>query len=259
LIVRSLALTTELALAASRGRVTDRGDYLVVETPDDPNYYDGNALVLPAPPQVGEVAYWTRRFGDELGKNPAIKHVTLWWDGVTGDAGAEDELRAHGFAVHRSQVMVAHEMTATPPDALPIRTLSHDHVLQTAELAYAIGDRHDDTYRLFLERRATWHRELVTKNAATFWGAFDGETLVASLGLAWLDEELARYQDVQALPAYRRRGLASALLATSARAAFERGVEHVVIVAEPDSDAARVYERLGFQPHERTANARRVR
>jgi ribosomal protein S18 acetylase RimI-like enzyme len=257
-IVRSLALTTELALAASRGRVTDRDDYLVVETPDDPNYYDGNVLVLPAAPQVGEVAYWTRKFGEELGKNPAIKHVSLWWDGLTGDAGAEDELRAHGFTIIRNQVMVADEMTARLLPALPIRPLTPDEVLQTAELAYTIGDRHDDTYRLFLERRAAWHRELVEKNAATFWGAFDGAAFVASLGVAWLDETFARYQDVQTLPAYRGRGLASALLATSAAGAFERGVEHVVIVAEPESEAARIYERLGFHTHERTAAARRV-
>ena len=48
MIVRSLALTTELALATTRGRITDRGDYIVVETPDDPGYYFGNLLVLPA-------------------------------------------------------------------------------------------------------------------------------------------------------------------------------------------------------------------
>ncbi len=259
MIVRSLALTTELALAASRGRVTDRGDYLVVEAPDNPGYYDGNALVMPAAPQVGEVAFWMRRFADELGRNPGIKHVTLWWDGTKGDTGAIDELRAAGFVVMTSEVMVADTMDelALAP-ALAVRMLSPEEVLATADVAYTIGDRHDDIYRLFLDRRAAWHRELVVRNAATFWGAFDGELLVASLGLAWLDETLARYQDVQTLPAYRKRGLASALLVTSARAAFERGCEHVVIVVEPGTEAARIYGRLGFRVVEKTANARRV-
>jgi hypothetical protein len=57
LIIRSLALKTELGLAATRGTITDRGDYVVIETPDDPGYYYGNLLLLSAPPQVGEVAY----------------------------------------------------------------------------------------------------------------------------------------------------------------------------------------------------------
>ena len=40
--------------------------------------------------------------------------------------------------------------------------------------------------------------------------------------------------------------------------AFARGAERVVIIAEPDSDASRVYERAGFRTVERTVNARRV-
>ena len=105
--VQSLGLTTELALLATRGTVEDRGDYLVVRTPDDPGYYYGNLLVLPAAPQVGEVAFWTRRFGDELGGDPAIRHVTFLWDGVSGDTGAADELRAAGFTIEQTETMVA--------------------------------------------------------------------------------------------------------------------------------------------------------
>jgi ribosomal protein S18 acetylase RimI-like enzyme len=266
-IVRSLALTTELALAAMRGRVTDRDDYIVVETPDNPGYYDGNVLVLPAPPQVGEVAYWTRRFGDELGKDPAIKHVSLWWDGTNGDEGAATELRAAGFVLMSNQVMVAERgsrageqpsVYAVAPSApLVTRVLAPDEVLATADLAYTLGDRHDDSYRLFLDRRAAWHSELVTRGLAKFWGTFDGELLVASLGLVWLGK-LARYQDVQTLPSHRRRGLAGALLSLSSHDAFARGAERVVIIAEPESEAARVYARLGFRTVERTVNARRV-
>jgi GNAT superfamily N-acetyltransferase len=249
-----------------RGRVIDRGDYLVVETPDNPGYYDGNVLVLPAAPQVGEVHYWTRRFIDELGKNPAIKHVSLWWDGTTGDEGAASELRAAGFTLMTNQVMVAERGTRageattkyeTAGAPITIRELSPDEVLATADLAYTIGDRHDEVYRQFLDRRATWHRDLVATGRATFLGAFDGTSLVASLGLVWLDK-VARYQDVQTLPSHRRRGLAAALLDASTRAAFARGVDRVVIIAEPDSDAARIYARRGYRTVERTVNARRV-
>ncbi len=267
MIVRSLALTTELALAAMRGRVTDRDDYIVVETPDNPGFYDGNVLVLPAPPQVGEVTYWTRRFGDELGKNPAIKHVSLWWDGTNGDEGAGAELRTAGFTLMSNQVMVAErgaragEQPATystaASDGLVTRVLTPDEVLATADLAYTLGDRHDDSYRLFLDRRAAWHSDLVTRGLAAFWGALDSDLLVASLGLVWLGK-LARYQDVQTLPSHRRRGLAGSLLTLSSREAFTRGAERVVIIAEPDSEAARVYARLGFRTVERTVNARRV-
>src|SRR5205823_524028 len=46
LILRSLALKTELGLAATRAKIVDRGDYVVITTPDDPGYYYGNLLLL---------------------------------------------------------------------------------------------------------------------------------------------------------------------------------------------------------------------
>jgi GNAT superfamily N-acetyltransferase len=238
--VRSLALTTELALANTRGKVIDKGDYLVVVTPDDPGYYYGNLLVLPAPPQAGEVAFWTRRFRDEL----PLAHVTFWWDGVTGDAGAVDELEAAGFTIERALVMTA-EAIANAPARLPVRELAETEI--TEALAWSMADRHDEPYRQFLVRRATWQRTLVRRGLAKWFGAFDGETLVASLGLVELGT-IGRYQDVQTLPAYRGRGIASALLYTAARAAT---VGRVVVVAEN----ADLYERAGFRIVERTASA----
>lgn len=256
MLVRSLALTTELGLARTRGKVTDRGDYLVVETPDDPSYFHGNVLVLPAAPQVGEVAYWTRKFATELGGNSAIKHVTLWWDGTTGDAGAADELRGAGFEISVHQAMVASDVIA-PPTTFAIRPLRGDEIEATADLGWILGDRHDEAYREFLYRRAAWHRALVERSAAVFWGAFDGDKIVATLGLVPLGD-VARYQDVQTLPSHQRRGIASALLAASARDAIERGVERVVIMAELESAASRVYARAGFRVIEKMAWAFRA-
>ena len=264
--VRSLALTTELGLAATRGRVVDRGDYVVVETPDDPGYYYGNLLVFPAPPQVGEVAFWTRRFEEELGRNPAIQHVTFCWDGITGDPGAEGELRTAGFTIETNLVMTAAEVTGPAlrrsparsisgaPGVLEVRPLTVDEVAETGDLAWIVGDRHDESYRAFLDRRAAWHQRLVARKLATFWGAYDADALVASLGLVPLGS-VARYQDVQTAPAYRKRGLASALLAAAASRAIAEDVERVVIIALPDSEAARVYERAGFRVIERTVSA----
>ncbi|HEY5928603.1 MAG TPA: GNAT family N-acetyltransferase [Kofleriaceae bacterium] len=266
--IRSLALTTELALIATRGRVTDRGGYLVLETPDDPGYYHGNLLVFPAAPQPGELVHWLRKFDDELGRNPAIKHVTFCWDGITGDQGAAEELRDAGFQIDTHELLAA-ELVEAAPATLPTRLLAPDEVLATADLAWQLGDRHDETYRQFLHRRAAWHRDLVARGAARFYGAFDGTSLVASLGLVRV-LDLGRYQDVQTLPAYRKRGLARALLAAAARDALGEstsrlradekqwvGVDRVVIVAEPGSPAARLYARAGFRAIELTVSASR--
>jgi len=254
--VRSLALTTDLGLAATHGIVIDRGDYIVVSTPDNPTFYYGNYLALPAAPQVGEVTYWTRRFSEELGKNPEIRHVTLCWDGTSGEVGARDELVAAGFKVELHQAMTA-TTVAAPAIPLEIRALAPQELRLTADLAFAIGDDHSDHYRQFLTRQASWRKALVERGLGTFWGAFDrdGQTsgqLVGSLGIVPLGR-LARYQDVQTATSHRKRGIASALLATAA--ASPHGAELVVIVAEPNSAASRVYERAGFRFAEHVGSA----
>ena len=248
--IRSRGLATDLELAKTRGQVIDRDGYLVVVTPDDPSYYLGNLLVLPAAPQVGEVAYWTRKFATELGSDPAIRHVAMRWDGIHGDTGATDELVAAGFTVEVLQVM-----TATALDAAPcyyeIQPLEPRDLIAAAELEYAIGDRHDDSFRQFLHRRAAWKQSLLAAGRATFWGAFDKLMLVGSLGLVQLGTR-ARYQDVQTAVAYRGRGIARGLLRAAANAS---SASELVIVAEPNSKAARVYEQVGFTTVERVGSA----
>lgn len=250
--VRSVGLFTDLELARTRGPVVDRDDYLVVTTPDDPSYYYGNLLVLPAAPQVGEVAYWTRKFASELGSNPEIRHVALRWDGIHGDTGATDELVAAGFTLEHSVVMTARALTA-PPSPYLVRPLYSRELPATAELEFADSDSHDDVFRRFLYRRAAWQQRLVEEGTAAFWGAFDAGVLVGSLGLVPLGER-ARYQDVQTASSHRKRGIAGALLAAAAAGAPDR---ELVIVAETGSAAERLYARLGFRPIEHIASALR--
>jgi GNAT superfamily N-acetyltransferase len=252
LIFRGVGLMTNVALAATRGRVDDRGGYVVVADPDDPTSVLDNLLVLPAAPNASELEGWTRTLASEL---PAIRHTAFQWEMVGTDF--DPALAAAGFSVEAYDVMVADEPIVTPARAENIGALAADDVLATAELAFAIADRHDAAYRAMLQRRASWHRNLVARGSARFWGVRDAGVLVASAGIATIDA-IARYQDVQTLASHRRRGLATALVVVAARDAFARGAERLVIVAERDSAAARLYARLGFRAVERIASATRV-
>ena len=238
-----------------RGQVIDRAAYTIARTPDDPSYYHGNQLVLPAPPRAGEVGLWTRRFAEEIGADPQIRHVSLRWDGVAGDPGARVELEAAGFVLETDQVMTAGAIVAPPAVGVELRPLDARELPATAELAFLDGTVHDDAYRAFLMRRAAWQQLLVASGRAMWWGAFDGDALVGSLGLVALGGR-SRYQDVQTRASHRRRGIASALLAAAAAALLEAG--ELVIVVAPESEAARVYARVGFTPVERVVSACRA-
>jgi GNAT superfamily N-acetyltransferase len=262
--VRSLGLGTDLALIATRGRVLDRGSYLVALTPDDPGDYHGNMLVLPGPPRPGELASWLERFAREVAIDPAIRHVTLCWDdqttvtGVAGAAGAADELTRAGFELATTHVMTARAVRApAAPRDIELRPLAADELARAAELAFALGNGRTEAYRQFLHRRAAWQRDLVTRGAARFWGAFDDRTLVGSLGLVRIPPR-GRYQDVQTAPSHRRRGIASALLAVAAAEACADGIAELVIRTGSGSEAEQVYGRAGFCTIERTVSACRA-
>ena len=260
--LHSVGLTTDVALIATRGQVIDRGAYLITHTPDDPGYLRGNMLVLPAPLVPGQLPSMIDRFTRELSPiDPAIRHVTFAWDGITGDPGAPDELAAAGFTLETTQVLTTTQpAVAAPPAGIALRPLAPDELARAAELAVAIrgddGEPSDEAYRQFRYRRAVWQRELVAHRLAQFWGAFDGQTLVASLGLVQLGR-LGRYQDVKTARSHRRRGIASALLSAAARAMRSSGIEELVIQTDLGNVAARVYQRAGFRPIEQIASAYR--
>ena len=132
-----------------------------------------------------------------------------------------------------------------------VNQLSPEQVLDTADLAFATGDRHDENYREFLLRRARWQSSLVTRGLAKFFGIYEQDELVASLGLVPMGN-VARYQDVQTAVAFRRRGFAAALLATAAR---EVPSPRYAIMSAAGSDAARMYARVGFRVAELTVSA----
>jgi GNAT superfamily N-acetyltransferase len=197
-------------------------------------------------------------FAHEIGVDARIRHVTLRWDGITGaiEQSTVGALAAAGFAIEHTWVMTATEVTARPAtsDALEIRPLERAEMAAVAALDLMLAERHDEPFRQFLHRRAIAKQRLVERNLARWWGAFDRtlpprDALVGSLGLVPL-ANVARYQDVQTATSHRRRGIASGLLAAAAR-------DHttLVIVAEPDSAAARVYGRAGFAVAERIASA----
>src|SRR5436305_14098375 len=78
----SLGFRTDVALRIAEGaEVADRGDCLVIRTPDNPAFWWGNFLLLAAWP--GEGDGWLARFAAEF---PHARHAAIGVD-VTAAAG----------------------------------------------------------------------------------------------------------------------------------------------------------------------------
>ena len=255
--LRSLAWRTDLALLRAAGsEVEDHGDHLVVRTPANPTFYWGNFLLLDAPPGPDEAPAWLVAFEKAF---PEAEHRTLGVDGT--DVSVDDlaPLRAAGMAIEASTVMTAQAVHEPPhPNTeAAVRPLATDEDwAQQVELA--LTDEELEGGRVFATRRAAAERSLVDQGRGQWFGAFLDGRLAASLGLFVASEGLARYQGVMTHPDLRGRGLCGTLVHHAARHGFdELGVHTVVMVADPDYLAIRVYRSVGFTGSETQLQAAR--
>ncbi len=142
-----------------------------------------------------------------------------------------------------------------------VRALSGDRDWsQKVALDLACAEGAGPDYELFATRRAAAERAAVESRHGAWLGAFDGDRLLAGLGIFCAGEGLARFQTVQTHPEARRRGLAQALLHHAGTHALgELGARTLVLVADPDHHALDLYLGAGFVRTERQVSAECLR
>jgi ribosomal protein S18 acetylase RimI-like enzyme len=243
--ITSLGFRTDVALRVLEGaEVTDRGDHLVIRTPDNPNFWWGNFLLLARVPESGQGREWLTRFAAEF---PAARHVTLGVD-TADEVEIPPDFAAAGLEAERAAVLTAARLGPPPhPNTeAEIRPLEGDaDWRQSVDLAIRCFDGGEPGD--YVERRAVARRRLTEAGAGAWFGAFENGRLLAQLGLFDVGDGYARYQHVETDPGARRRGLAGTLVWTAGRYGREvLGTSTFVIVADPADVAIRVYRACGF-------------
>jgi ribosomal protein S18 acetylase RimI-like enzyme len=246
--VHSLGYRTDLMLRKLEGsQVVDRGDYLVIRSPANPAFWWGNFLLLAALPEPGQSGQLLARFHEEL---PEAGHVALGIDVPDARAADAAELLAAGLRLDRSTVMTADAVREPPhPNrGATYRPLSgDDDWRQSVELQTACYASQPGYDRTFIEARAAAERGLTEAGHGFWFGAFCDGQLRAQLGLIADGSGIARFQNVETHPAARRQGLAGTLVWKAARRGLQTlAASTLVMVAEPDDAAIRVYRSVGF-------------
>lgn len=243
--VESLAFRTDLALLALGGsQVEDHDTHVAVRTPDNPTYRWGNFLLLPEAPTAEVLPDWQRTFEETF---PGLEHRTF---GVAAAHGTRDDLAAFaaaGFEVEASAVMTAtavHEPPRPNRDAAYRRLVSDDDWAQLVELR-STGEDADE--REFVAAKVVAERRTAETGLGAWWGAFVDGRLLSSMGLVTASPGLARFQQVHTHSDARGRGLAGTLVHEVSRYGFdELGATTLVMVADPDYLAIRIYRSVGF-------------
>ena len=252
--VASLGFQTDLMIRRLAGSViVDRREYLVVRTPANPGFWWGNFLLFPAPPQPGDVADWVAAFTAEF---PGAGHLAFGVDGTRGEHGDPAELAGFGLAAQVSTALTAlrlREPARPGTDAVFRPLASDDDWAQAAELGLACDDHRDDPdHRLFAERKLREVRELCVRGHGAWFGAFADGWMRSGCGIFAGPAGLLRFQSVETDPGYRRRGLAGRLVYEAGTYGLTAlGAGPLVIVADPDDVAIRIYRSLGFADAER--------
>jgi ribosomal protein S18 acetylase RimI-like enzyme len=257
--ISSLAFRTDLAMLEHSGSlVEDRGDHLVVRTPDNPSYWWGNFLLLATPPvDQDDARAWLARFEAEF---PGARHRTF---GVDGQHGGRDDLAP--FTSLEFEPDVSSVMTATavhqpprPNTHATYRPLTDDADWQQ-QIELDLAGEDPGTHSLeFVSARAAAERRLVDAGYGEWWGAFEDGRLLASMGLFTASPGLARFQNVKTHPDARGRGLAGTLVHRVSRYGLdELGAQTLVMVADPEYLAIRIYRSVGFADTERQLQAER--
>lgn len=251
-MLRSLGLRSDLLVQRGLSVVQEHTDRVILRTPDEPDYWSGNAVIFRHPP--GDIAADLARFQADF---PGAAHVYLYWDAPDLDpAPLAAPCAALGLSVEVSDVLLLRGpvVPAPLPAGLTWRPLAQDDWAQAIDLYHAVdvADGYPDnaTHRAFVTARFRARAWQVAQGQGGWFGVFDGPRMVAGMGL-FHDRELGRFQSIVTAPSHRRRGICAGLLTQVALWARARvPALPLVIIAEPDGAPGRIYRRAGFLPHE---------
>lgn len=179
-------------------------------------------------------------------------HQAFGWDTTSDERGLVQPFLEVGYHLEQLAVLTAWREHLVPKSspAVTIRPLASDNDWEQSIENQVICREpvfSEAGYRVFRQRQAQRYRKMASHGLGAWFGAFSGDRLVADLGL-FHDGELGRYQSVATHPDFRRRGIASSMVSFAALYALDHfNLRTLVIVADADSPADRLYQSIGFQ------------
>jgi ribosomal protein S18 acetylase RimI-like enzyme len=253
MMVTNLGWATDLMFLRWLGEVEKLGGYTRVRTPSNPTFHWGNFLYFDGPPQPGDEIRWRKAFAREF---PGRNYEAIGWESESAES--DDVSAFERVGLRREVCSVMTGRAVNPPahrnaDVL-VRALETDAdwaQMVENQVACRGAEYEEAGFRVFKEAAARDYRKLQSEGQGAWFGAFLGERLVADCGL-FFDGSLGRFQSVGTHPEYRRRGICQTLVHSVARHGFDEwGLETLVIVAEDDQPAGRIYGSLGFSVTEK--------
>lgn len=249
----SLGFRTEMIFHRFDGLITHHENYLVVKTPTMPGFFFGNLILFFEAPKLGLLTQWKSIFRNEFQNSPEVKHYTFLWDSPTEGIGDVTELESEGFQVDFSVVLTARSVhipskSNSLVEVRPITTDKEWKEVIEAQIRSKAAEYGEASYRQFKESQMARYQTMSEQGLGNWFGAFLNGKLVADLGL-YKDGTVGRFQSVETDPDFRRQGICGRLVYESAQYGFQKmELTELVMVADENYHAAKIYESVGFRP-----------
>ena len=249
--LKSLGHPSQLIFTAFDGKIVDHGDHLAVHTLSNPNYFWGNLLIFNRPPRKGDYELWTQAFAKEF-TDPKIYHITLAWDSIGGAVGDISEFLDRGYLLESTTVLAANDVILPPKfnkelEVRPINGAAEwDRVIEI-QIASAHVHLSKSEWKSFYQQQSLQYQAMEKAGLGHWYGGYLNGELVASLGI-FHGNKIGRFQTVSTDPKYQRQGFCQTLVYESSRQALASGhVETLVMCADPEYHAIKIYESVGFK------------
>ena len=255
-----LGQRTDLMVARNDVQLEERGGILIVRTPSNPEFFWGNYIVLTEAPGEAEHERLEQLFAEAFAEQPATTHRSFTWPpkGMNDPAPAATVERwvTAGYDYDVSVILSARTVGPAPhPNRdVDIRAVVDDRdwaSVRDLQLLCGSSEFAHGEIRGFLDTRIASWRALAERDHGAWFGAFLGKILVADAGVFW-DGGLARFQNVETHPKHRNRGICGTLVSHICGIVLERAADMTLVMeADEDYHAARIYESIGFRRCER--------
>lgn len=255
--ITSLARQTDLIFAEFSSEIFDRGHYTAIRTPTNMDYHWGNLLIFEQPPQKGSMQTWIDTFNREFPyyDNDSNHFLFTWNPELTPKDDVLTEFLDFGFALDRGVVLQTGVLH--PPryfnSSIEIRPYKSPDDWNNA-LTFCLKNRdavyEKQSFDRFKRSQFSLYQQMSAVGQGNRFGAYlDGE-IVGDLGL-FHKNGLGRYQNVMTHPSHLRQGICSTLVFQAGMHAIkEWQVNSLVMEADADYHAARIYQSVGFKPVE---------
>lgn len=253
--ISSLGFLTNFIFSRFSGSVVDKVTYTVIATLLNPGYHWGNFLIFDHGPKSGDLKVWKEIFDREFPGYEVPHHYLFAWERPGTTPTDYREFLDSGFEFEISLVLSAIQMKRPPyyNQDICIQKIITDHQWdEVLALQMRCADpkylKDCAAHERFKRAQFAEYRRLSESGRGFWFGAYLGSVLVADLGIFY-EGKIGRYQVVETHPEHRRQGICGTLVYEAGKIAMQEfGVQELVMEADPDYHAARIYESVGFVP-----------